>query len=85
MGALRWDQFSPCEPVYVHCTIIVKNYFALQHREKINLQVRFRDLPGSNSGIIISGAGVSGKICGGRIMISTNSVVNQYPFLGPNE
>jgi hypothetical protein len=87
MGLSIWilNQFYTVWTVYVHCTIIVKNYFALQHGEKPNQQVRFRRLPFRKFGITNFRSWASGNLSGGRTMISTNCVVNQYPVLGTKE
>jgi hypothetical protein len=53
--------------------------------KKSNQQVRFRRLPFRKFGITNFRGWASGNLGGGRIMISTNYVVNQYPVLGSNE
>jgi hypothetical protein len=85
MGLSVWISFIPYGTVYVQCTINVKKYFALQHGEKSNQQVRFRRLPFRKFGITNFPGWAWGNLGGGRIMISTNCVVNQYPVLGTNE
>jgi hypothetical protein len=61
--------------IFLHCTMAKKS----------NQQVRFRRLPFRNSGITNFRGWASGNLGGGRTMISTNYVVNQYPFLGTKE